>query len=171
MNYKILQSGFLILCTIVLISCNSANKPGNSDKNNISGDIIIFHAGSLSVPFQKIARAFAKEYPGTRVLLEAAGSIDCARKITDLHKPCDLLASSDYKVITQLLIPAHTSWYMPFAGNEMVIAYTGKSNYGNSINRENWHEILQKVDVRYGRSDPDRRPVRLPHPDGAAVSR
>jgi molybdate/tungstate transport system substrate-binding protein len=147
----------LILLAFTVGCQNSSNQPAQ-ETSTISGDIIIFHAGSLAVPFQKIARAFEKENPGTRVLLESAGSIDCARKITDLHKPCDLMASSDYKVITKFLIPEHTSWYFPFAGNEIVLAYTEKSKSGDIINQNNWPDILLRDDIRYGRSDPDADP-------------
>jgi len=146
------------LIPMLIIACQSPGKQKKTINLEVSGDIIIFHAGSLSVPFQKIARAFEQDYPGTRVLLEASGSVDCARKITDLHKPCDLMASSDYKVIEKLLIPGHTGWYLPFAGNEMVIAFTEKSQHGNAISSENWPEILFRDDVRYGRSDPDADP-------------
>jgi molybdate/tungstate transport system substrate-binding protein len=133
------------------------NQPQNKNKD-LSGDLIIFHAGSLSVPFQKIAKAFEQAYPGTHILLEAAGSVDCARKITDLHKPCDIMASSDYKVITKFLIPKYTSWYLPFAGNEMVIAFTEKSSFAKNISKENWIETLLNPEVRYGRSEPDADP-------------
>jgi molybdate/tungstate transport system substrate-binding protein len=143
---------------IFLFSCQSPDNPKQVKNQDISGDIFIFHAGSLSVPFQKIARAFEKEYPGTRILLEAAGSVDCARKITDMQKPCDLMASSDYKIIKKFLIPDYTSWYLPFAGNEIVLAYTGKSNYGDKISQKNWTDILLQDDVHYGRSDPDADP-------------
>ena len=143
---------------IALLSCHNRAPVQNAQNKGISGDIIIFHAGSLSVPFKKIARAFEKENPGTRVLLEAAGSVDCARKITDLNKSCDLMASSDYKVIQKFLIPEYTSWYMPFASNEIVIAYTDKSKPGESISKNNWYEVLLQDTVHYGRSDPDADP-------------
>jgi molybdate/tungstate transport system substrate-binding protein len=143
---------------IFLVSCiNPGNRP-EKEQQSISGDIIIFHAGSLSVPFRNIAKAFELENPGVKVLLEAAGSVDCARKITDLHKPCDLMASSDYKVIENFLIPDYTSWHLPFAGNEMVIAFTGKSRKQDIISINNWHEILLESEVRFGRSDPDADP-------------
>lgn len=143
---------------IFLLSCRNKTTPSECQNTGLSGDLIIFHAGSLSVPFQQIAKAFEAENPGAHVLLEAAGSIDCARKITDLHKPCDLMASSDYTVIKKFLIPNQTSWYLPFAGNEIVLAYTDKSAYRDSISGQNWPEILLKDDVHYGRSDPDADP-------------
>jgi molybdate/tungstate transport system substrate-binding protein len=158
MKVKFNQNYLFIFLAIALSSCQHSNNPQKINKTGVSGEIIIFHAGSLSVPFQKIARAFEQDYPGARVLLEASGSVDCARKITDLHKPCDLMASSDYKVIEKLLIPDYTGWYLPFAGNEMVIAFTEKSQHGDGISSENWPEILLREDVRYGRSDPDADP-------------
>jgi molybdate/tungstate transport system substrate-binding protein len=147
-----------IIPTLLLFSCNGPGQGEKAGKGNLSGDVIIFHAGSLSYPFQQIARDFESKNPGTKILLEAAGSIDCARKITDLHKACDLMASSDYKVIEKMLMPAHTDWFLPFAGNEMVIAYTSASNYHNEITQENWNDVLFYEDVRYGRSDPNADP-------------
>ncbi|MCK7522654.1 MAG: hypothetical protein MZV64_35710 [Ignavibacteriales bacterium] len=44
-----------------------------------------------------------------KVLLEAAGSLVCARKVTELKKPCDIVASADYFVIDKLLIPEYAS--------------------------------------------------------------
>ena len=56
-------------------------------------ELIIFHAGSLSVPMKQIATEFEKRNPDVRVLLESAGSLVCARKVTELKKPCDIIAS------------------------------------------------------------------------------
>jgi molybdate/tungstate transport system substrate-binding protein len=121
-------------------------------------ELIIFHAGSLSVPIKQIAQEYEKRNPGTKIFLESAGSLVCARKVTELKKPCDIIASSDYFVINELLIPDYTSWSIRFATNEIVIAYLEKSKYANEINSANWMEILQRKDVIYSRSDPDSDP-------------
>ena len=55
-------------------------------------ELIIFHAGSLSVPMKQIAQEYEKRNPGTKIYLESAGSLVCARKVTELKKPCDILA-------------------------------------------------------------------------------
>jgi molybdate/tungstate transport system substrate-binding protein len=149
---------FALVSLSFLFSCRNPANPPVGQNPGVSGNLIIFHAGSLSYPFQQIARAFEKENPACHVLLEASGSVDCARKITDLHKPCDLMASSDYMVIKKFLVPGHSGWYLPFAGNEIVLAYTEKSSYRDSISQQNWPEILLKDVVRYGRSDPDADP-------------
>ncbi|MBN1884749.1 MAG: extracellular solute-binding protein [Candidatus Krumholzibacteriota bacterium] len=121
-------------------------------------DIIVFHAGSLSVPFRRIADDFEAAHPGVRVLLEAAGSRSCARKIADLGRPADVMASADYTVIDELLIPEHASWNIRFASNEMAIVYRTGSTRAGEISVENWHEVLLDDAVAFGRSDPDSDP-------------
>ena len=123
-----------------------------------SNQVIIFHAGSLTVPFEKIIDGFKKENPGVEVLREIAGSRECARKISELKKPCDVFASADYLVIDQMLIPDYASWNLKFATNEMTITYTPKSRRSKEINSKNWFEILLDEKVNIGRADPNADP-------------
>jgi molybdate/tungstate transport system substrate-binding protein len=145
------------LSQILIISVLFFTGCGNSHSGKIK-EVIVFHAGSLSVPLKEIAQEYEKRNPTTKILLESAGSLVCARKITELKKPCDILASSDYFVINELLIPDYTKWSIRFATNEMVIAFTEKSRYSEEIDSLNWMDILQKKDVIYARSDPDSDP-------------
>ena len=120
--------------------------------------IIVFHAGSLSVPFSQIEKKFESKYPQYDVIREAAGSRACARKITDLNKKADVMASADYKVIDNLLIPKYAKFNALFATNEMVIAFTPHSKYANIINSENWTDILLKPGIKVGHSNPNLDP-------------
>ena len=161
-NFASLHTTILIttmrqLSLILIISVLFFTGCGNSNTVKIK-EVIVFHAGSLSVPLKEIAREYEKKNPGTKILLESAGSLVCARKITELKKPCDILASSDYFVINELLVPDYTRWSIRFATNEMVVAFREKSRYSNEINSANWMDILQKKDVIYGRADPDSDP-------------
>jgi len=144
----------IILASILFLGCNNSNQNKNSESNTL----IIFHAGSLSVPLKQMKEEFKKENPNAEILLESAGSVKCARKITDLNKECDIMASADYTIIDEMLIPDYTSWNIKFASNEMAIVYHAESKYANEINAQNWHEILLKDDVIFGRSDPDSDP-------------
>jgi molybdate/tungstate transport system substrate-binding protein len=126
--------------------------------NSISGDLIIFHAGSLAFPFKEIAAEFNKEYPNVKILLESAGSVASARKITDLNRPCDILASSDYGVIDNMLIPKYADWNIKFVSNELSIVYSEKSRMSSQINSKNWYDILMNKEVAYGRADPNADP-------------
>ena len=151
-----MKSTFLILILLFGLGCQQ-NKPKNNP-NMLSGELIIFHAGSLSVPFKEAADSFQKEYPDVEVKLEAAGSVDCARKITELNRQCDIMASADYKVIDKLLIPEYTGWLIPFAANEMVLVYHEQSRHVERVSAGNWPDLLLKDGVYYGRSNPDSDP-------------
>jgi molybdate/tungstate transport system substrate-binding protein len=145
----------LLLFIALLISiCMS----GQQKNNAISGDLIIFHAGSLSVPFKEIAAEFNKLYPKVKILMESAGSVASARKITDLNRPCDILASSDYGVIDNMLIPKYADWNIKFVSNELSIVYQEKSRLASQINSKNWFEILMKKEIAFGRADPNADP-------------
>jgi len=131
---------------------------GHIFAGEIKGDIVIFHAGSLSIPFAQMEKEFEAKYPGTDVIREASGSRDAARKVTDLERPADILASADFTVIEELMVPEFTDWYLNFATNEMAIMYTEHSRYGDEINNDNWYKILLREDVEYGHSEPNADP-------------
>ena len=120
-----------------------------------AGKLVIFHAGSLSVPMAQIEKAFEARYPEVDVQREAAGSQKCARKISELKLPCDIMAAADYKVIDKLLIPDYATWNVKFASNRMVLCYTDKSAFANDINAGNWYEIIDRPEVSWGHADPN----------------
>jgi len=119
------------------------------------GTLTMFHAGSLSVPFAAMEKAFEGKYPNLDLQREASGSQKAARKIADLGKPCDIMACADYKVIDKLLIPDFADWNVRFAINQLVLCYTDKSAYAKEVNAKNWYEILQKKGVVWGHSEPN----------------
>ncbi len=121
-------------------------------------NLVIFHAGSLSMPVKELAAAFMKDNPGVTVLTEAAGSLNTARKITELGKPCDIMLSADHIVVSSMLIPEYASWNIRFATNEIVIAYRPESKYASIFREDNWANILLRDDVIMGRADPDADP-------------
>lgn len=123
-----------------------------------SGKLVIFHAGSLSVPFADMEKAFEAKYPQVDVQRESGGSTKLARMITELDKPADIMASADYEVIDKMLVPEFAKWNARFATNQIVLCYTGSSKYASEINDTNWAEILQRPDVVWGHSDPNLDP-------------
>ncbi|MCK4752595.1 MAG: tungstate ABC transporter substrate-binding protein WtpA [Planctomycetes bacterium] len=150
---------YLIVCIIISLALlGGAMGCKKRDENSTENELIIFHAGSLSVPFREISTEFKKQHPNISIKAEASGSRACARKISDLGRDCDILASADYKVVTNLLMPNHTDFNICFALNEMVIAYTDKSRLNSNITPDNWHDIILRDEVSFGRSDPNLDP-------------
>lgn len=124
----------------------------------LSGKLQIFHAGSLTIPFEQVSDEFNKIHPNVEILAEGAGSATTIRKVTELGKECGVIGSADYSLIPQLMFPEYADWYIIFAKNQMCIAYTDQSKFAKEINGSNWYEILARDGVTYGRSDPDQDP-------------
>ncbi|HEX6966790.1 MAG TPA: tungstate ABC transporter substrate-binding protein WtpA [Gemmatimonadaceae bacterium] len=119
--------------------------------------LVVFNAGSLARPLRAALDSFAAPR-GITIEQENAGSLETARKLTDLHKIPDIVALADYEVFPELLMPGQLTWYVQFARNRMVIAYTDKSRFANEITSDNWWRILQRPGVQVGRSDPNLDP-------------
>jgi molybdate/tungstate transport system substrate-binding protein len=145
----------ILVLTAFVLSMVAFSQPKSKP---ISGDLIIFQAGSLSVPMKEVAAEFNKMYPNVKILMESAGSVASARKITDLNRPCDILAASDYVVIDNMLIPKYADWNIKFASNELSIVYQDKSRFAGQINSKNWYDILMKKEVAFGRANPNADP-------------
>jgi len=147
-----MKKQIFVLFAVILTACVINADTG---KNAVKGKVVFFHAGSLSMPFDAMEKEFEKLYPGVDLQREASGSQGAARKITDLGKECDLMASADYDVIDKLLIPKYADWNVRFASNQMVLCYTDKSKHAKNINAKNWFTILQEKGVVWGHSDPN----------------
>lgn len=122
------------------------------------GKVIVFHAGSLSVPFEKIEKDFEALHPEIDILREAGGSTKLARMISEVGKKADIMASADYKVIDNTLVPGFTDWNVRFATNQLVLCYTQTSRFADTVTADNWYEILAKDGVVWGHSDPNLDP-------------
>ncbi len=151
-NYLRLRISFIISTMLLIIVCGSSFAAGPS------GKLIIFHAGSLSVPFAKIEQDFENKYPGVDVVRQSGGSTKMARLISDAGKPADIMGSADFKVIDKNLIPAKASWNIRFATNQLVLCYTDKSRFASEIDADNWHRILARKGIQWGHSDPNLDP-------------
>lgn len=145
----------LVILFVVISGCNQ--KSPVQDKG-LQGELIIFHAGSLSVPIKALADSFNILHPHLKIKPESAGSLTCIRKITELDRECDILASSDAVLIDKLMIPEYTDWNLEFAVNEIAIVYQSGSKMADKITEENWSDILLREDVITGRADPSSDP-------------
>ena len=121
-------------------------------------DIVVFHAGSLAVPFAEMETVFETKYPQYDVKREVSGSRKAARKVSDIKRAADVVASADYKVIDNLLIPNDAKFNVQFATNEMALAFTERSKFSDEINSDNWINIVLREGVKVGHSNPNLDP-------------
>ncbi len=140
------------LALAVVASCS---KP--APKSGEGGTIVVYTAASVAIPIRAALDTFAAREHVT-VDQENGGSLDIARKLTELHQIPDVVVLADYDVFPKLLIPEQTTWYADFARNRMVLAYTDKSKFASEVDSANWPAILERPGVQLGRANPDLDP-------------
>jgi molybdate/tungstate transport system substrate-binding protein len=122
----------------------------------------LIYAGSLIVPFDKLAAAFERAYPDVTVTTESHGSIQVLRHVTELGDRFDIAVSADEQLIPPLMYARHdprtgkpyASWYCTFATNRMVLAVSPKSPLAHEFTPATWYRRLTRPDVRFGLADP-----------------
>ena len=123
-------------------------------QGSLEGPLVVFNAGSLAKPFNDLLQEFKRRHPDVQPAQENSGSLEAARKLTELGKIPDVIGVADYGVISKILIPEHTGWYATFARNAMVLIYTDESIGASEINGHNWWQVLLRPAVRAGRAEP-----------------
>ena len=121
------------------------------------GPLVVYTAGSLARPMRAALDSFAAAN-GIRYELESAGSLETARKLTELGKIPDIIALADEDVFPKVLVPAHATWYVRFAENRIILAFTDRSRFAAEIDSTNWWQVLQRPGLEIGRSNPDLDP-------------
>jgi molybdate/tungstate transport system substrate-binding protein len=142
-----LLSGLGLLC-VLLPGCKSRTT-----------EITVFYASSLTAFLGDAAEAFQKANPQFRLRLEPSGSQVAVRKVSELGMRADIVAVADAGLIPKMMVPAHATWNVLFAANEMVIAHKDHSKWTDQLTQDNWAEVLTRDGVRLGRADPDTAPV------------
>ena len=149
------------LVSLVVVS-TGASRPVASSRvagaPNATDTVVVYDAGSLARPLKAALDSFAAR-TGAVVQQENAGSLETARKLTDLGRIPDVIALADYEVFPRLLVPSQTTWYAQFARNRMVVTYTDRSRFAGEITSQNWAQVLSRPGVQVGRSDPNLDPA------------
>src|SRR5688572_21535236 len=139
------------LALVAAFACSGEGTPAE-------GPLVVFTAGSLARPMRTALDSFASQ-TGVRYELESAGSLGTARKLTELGKIPDVIALADEDVFPKVLMPSHVTWYVRFAENRIVLAYTDRSRFAAEIDSTNWWQVLQRPGLDIGRSNPDLDPA------------
>jgi molybdate/tungstate transport system substrate-binding protein len=134
-------------------------RPGadRSDARGAGGPLLVFNAASLGPPFRALGDTLQHE-GGWTLQQENTPSLDAVRKVTDLGRFPDVLATADVTLFDSLIVPQHANWYLLFGTNALVLAYGRDSPGLDSLTSEGWWRVLLRPGVRIGRSDPSTDP-------------
>ena len=122
----------------------------------------VFIAASLLVPFDALEGAYEGQHPEVDVQVEAHGSIQVVRHVTEIHDEIDVVVPADYILIPMLMYPAtvpetgqpYADWTIQWSANRLVLAHKPDSRYADEISSQNWYEVVSRPDVLFGLSDP-----------------
>jgi molybdate/tungstate transport system substrate-binding protein len=145
-----MRLGIAVL-SFVLAAC------GGRGDHAPAGPITVFAAASLARPLETLADSFQRR-ENVAVRAELGGSMEQSRKITDLGRIPDVLILVDDDVIAALA-PAHLEWYVRFATNRLVVAFSATPKHTDSLTTENWWRVLSRPGIRLGRANPTTAPA------------
>ena len=121
--------------------------------------LLVDHPSSLETVMAALAARLQAGRPGVVVRRRSEGSVDLVRRATEPSETPDVLAVADYSLIPQLQPPLRASWFVVFARNAMVLAYTDRSAFAADIRPANWTDVLLRPGARVGRADATRDPA------------
>ena len=145
------------VASVALAIVASCGGPRPEGQGAGARNIVVYTAASVAIPLRAALDTFAAHEQVT-VQQENGGSLDIARKLTELHQIPDVVVLADYDVFPKLLMPEQTTWYADFARNRMVLAFTDKSKFASEVDSANWPKILERPGVQLGRANPDLDP-------------
>lgn len=159
----------LLAVACLLLACrgSGSDRSSESARRGVPGSgiapldtaprLLVLHAGSLAGPMRAALDSFTAR-TGVRVATMSAGSLEAARRITELHDVPDIIALADEEVFPSLLMPDDVDGYFVFARNRMVIAVTPRRAH-EPTDSTNWYRALSDSLVAVARSDPDLDPA------------
>jgi molybdate/tungstate transport system substrate-binding protein len=159
---KKLYVAFAVVAIVILLSTTYFFVANNVFSGTSKQILKIHCATSLLFPLEKVEADFESAHPDVDVEIEGHGTIQVIRHVTELNQKIDLLLVADYVLIPRMMYDtkmpntdeSFANYYIRFATNSLVLAYTNQSKYANEINSDNWYSILARQDVKLGLANP-----------------
>jgi molybdate/tungstate transport system substrate-binding protein len=124
--------------------------------------LTVLCATSLQFPLNKVEADFEKANPNIDVQIQGHGTIQVIRHVTELNYKVDVMLVADYSLIPRMMYPTinqetnqrYANYYIRFATNTLVLAYTNNSKYASEVNANNWYSVLSRPGVKIGLANP-----------------
>lgn len=144
---RLLLSGCIIVCALLLSSC-SPNKQVNN--------LIVFYAACFAPVIDELKDP-AEETMNINIRHEVSGSQVVCRKVTELVRECDLMMLADTRLFAQLA-SSHCSWRIDFAHDEIVLGVGLRARKIDETH-DNWVPVLLDPATTLGRVDENLGPI------------
>lgn len=142
------------LFIVLAVACSC--KPGcRADEDRV----MVLAAASLARAFGDLEEQLEAARPRMQIDIELSGSQVACRKIAELNRRADVVATADPAVIDAILRPRFADFTIRFATNELVLAHAEHSRHTEEVSAKTWPQVLQRPGVRLGFVDPDLAPI------------
>ncbi|HSR70282.1 MAG TPA: substrate-binding domain-containing protein [Acidobacteriota bacterium] len=125
--------------------------------------VTICHTSDLRAFVESAGERFQSNHPRVSVRSESADSLEELRDLIRSKEYCDLVASSDYRLIERFLKPEQILRGTVFLGDEMVLATSQRALWETEEGRRRWQaewtRLIFSQDLSYAVSDPNRDPT------------
>ena len=137
------------------------------DKRSETSVVKVLHAGSLTSLVRKGIGPALYQESGITLESESGHSVALAMAIKEQHMSGDVFLSADAEVNKILLGPTNgdwISWFVIFARNSVVLAYSPKSRFFTDFEQARsgkipWYQVLLQPGVKLFRNDPNLDPM------------
>ena len=131
----------------------------------INKDVYVIYAGSLVNIFENEIKLAFQNLTGYNFIGEGKGSVQISNMILDGFRKPDIFVSADTTPIERLInhsLPL-ANWLVKFGSAELVIAYNPQSPFAPELLKASngeipWYKILEKEELKFGRTDPELDP-------------
>ena len=159
---KKIYAAFAVIITVILLASTYFFVANYVLYNPSKQVLTVFCATSLEFPLVKVEADFEKANPNVDVQIQGHGTIQVIRHVTELGFKVDVVLVADYSLIPRMMYATNmpntnqsfANYYLRFATNSLVLAYSNTSKYANEVNENNWYQILTRPDVRLGLANP-----------------
>lgn len=125
---------------------------GEDIKREAVEETTIFCPESIAAALKEMRGIFEENNPGHTSYVVEASDLENIYDMCHFKKTPDVVVFSDESLIEKD-VSAFIDWYICFASDRIVLAFTNKSKYNSEINEHNWYNIISKKDVIAARAN------------------
>ncbi len=165
---KLLMLALSVISLVTVAGCGVTNQTatngiGNTQKQNAVKPLSVLYAGSMTKVMEQKIRPSVNQQFGLAFQGEGKGSTALAQMIRSGLSQPDVFISASPDVFGKLLMGSNNhnivKWYMTLAEDELVIAYSPKSQFKEKLDaaakgQVPWYQVLEEKGFRLGRTDP-----------------
>lgn len=115
--------------------------------------LTLLTAAPLTPALRLAAESFAVR-EAVRVVIDTLPELETGGPETPRLRAADVVALQDAELVARYIARREATWWLPFAGNRVVVAWSDSARRPIALDSANWTGVLTRRATRVGRADP-----------------